>query len=245
MINILSRAARKKPHLCLRALGSERASTDIARSIIESDILNNILAFHLISLGSSQAAYDRLCFIYKKTFDVPVRIPPGTDKGHHHVLLSYLGTFLAYDLATKAITLDHAPFGKSGILPVLVKLDGDRVALSVLSPTGEKTVSLMSDPAAYLTLIPEGAVVSLRTDHQYVRATPKNHVDTNAHSVGDWERFVLVPLSSESPLVNVASIGWFERSLINEALVAEQPKVASRGGKVRSKRWWTSLFATA
>jgi hypothetical protein len=250
IISTLSKAARKKPYLCVQALRARRVTTGSAARQVQGHILNNVLAVNLILLDDVQGGHDHLCLTYGRTFDLPFGThfrPSGPAAGCNYLILSLAGMFLFYSLVTKRFVLDQVPGARSDMLPVLMMLSGDSVLLSMLGPQGRVPLALTLDQSQdenqRLTLVRERNVVSFRSGAQYVRAVPDGSIDINAHSIGDWERFALVPLSANRPLITEQSIGWFERSLMNEVLASamETPVLPVR--KVRTKRRWSSLFS--
>lgn len=128
-------------------------------------------------------------------------LPRTVDRKQKCFLMSHHGTFLAYHITAKKVFLSQAAFNQGIVRPIVASVLNNTATLHY--NVGEVYVqvnlrNIQELTTDYAVVITGDNTIALHTrfdnaDH-YLRGLPNYEVDMNALNVGNWERFIAIPL---------------------------------------------------
>ena len=248
-MNLLTRLARRKPALCLRALDWPSLASRPMRDAIGFADIPGRIAYRMIELHQDATAGSTLQA--RLGIDVPAGFAEAdraerflADPDRRALLLTVHGNFIGFDTNRNAVVLSGEVFKRKGIVPVIASRQDGQAAFFVMMGSERVPVSLLpssdAEPAA-LSYEPAGhGRVAIRAGDRYVRARDDGTLDTHATAIDLWESFALVPGPSDDALFTTSFVNWFERSLLSVP-----PIEATRATAQRKSGWFSKLIGRA
>ena len=254
IIRSLRKAAYHKPDLCLAALHSKRVTENPGFRTILADPMNLLLVYRLFLKGSRAAAARHFAYIAREV----LQLNPGRMEMEYGplvettlgrtpcLLLSFHGTFLAYNLSTRLICLERHVFNGGDVVPVFAR-SADGVCRFYIRSERRETLVFLDGAVPSLArpeLVPAGDhAVAIRSGEAYLSVSHAARLEAVA-AVGEQERFVPLPMSEQSSVVKAGSINWFDQVMLTQPpappLISNQPDAIRR----RRVSRWTRLFAS-
>ena len=261
IVRSLRKASQRKPLPCLKALHSPRVCGHPDFRTILSDPLNMLLVYTLFARGDREAAVRHFALVAREVMQLrspPVEIGDGPLIGtvlgpKRCLLMSVHGTFLAYDMAGRSVRLEQHVFGRSDLFPVFAKVADGASSFYVLSNEREIPIALSTDEASSREPVPvvsphlveDGAhCIAIRSGDVYLGAGGNGRLQPAA-VLGEWERFVPMPMPEQSGVLKAGSLNWFDQVVLTQPPPAPLLENDMSAARQRRAPRWRRLFAKA
>lgn len=255
IVRSLRKAAYHKPALCLAAFHSKRVVGNPHFRTVLTDPMNMLLIYRLFITGSRQKALRHFEFVARHVLQLnPGRMEVDdaplletTLARELCLLMSFHGTFLAYDMAARLICLERNVFSGGDKVPVFAKVVDGVSTFYIRSESRETPISF-DDTVAELTapeLIPAGDhCVAVRSGDRYLSVSHAGKLEATS-MVGQQERFVPLPMPERSSVVKAGSINWFDQVMLTQPPAAPLFTAEQLAPRPRRSLRWRRLFFNA
>ena len=254
MLRTIHKAAYQKPEMCVRAFRSPRILRNPDYKAMLADPINMVLIYRLFARGSRALAGRHFALVAKEVLQLDlggVEVADGpvletTVGSKLCLLMSFHGSFLAYDLNARSICLDRNVFRRSELVPIHAKLADGVWSFYIRSESREIPVAVSAIDASFASpeLVASGDhTVSVCSGSRYLSVNHAGALQIVPQILGEQERFVPLPISDHKAVVKAGAINWFDQAVMTQpaaALPFSNDTAATRAPRTNR---WLKLFA--
>lgn len=238
IVSVLNEAARRKPHMALRALNSQNPIVRQHIKELRASFIENVLMCVLYRRRDYALAYQLL---QSRHLD---ELPDGgnvQDWSDAHgvprytgfLLFSELATFLAYDLTKHEMVFVNSITGSPYLRPVIGEISDGEIRFSYSD--GDQICRLSVGGASDSVFRPlpcdDSFAIGVGTEHgvqRVLRAHPSGKCEIVTSDIGSHEKFTLIGAPPGFIKAGLRSGDWFQNTLlrhaVGDALTLEMPK---------------------
>ncbi len=249
MLRTIRKATYQKPEMCARALRSPRLALNIDYKGMLSDPINMVLAYRLFAKGSRTLGANHFALVARQVLqldlgDAEVADGPVIEAVVARklcLLMSYHGSFLAYDLNARSVRLDRNVFKRTDLVPVHARLTDGAWVFYIRSESREIPITMSSSDPSFTSaeLVPASDnTVAVRSGSRYLSVTQAGELQVATELQSEQERFVPLPIGELETVVKAGSINWFDQVLMTQEptpLPISNDTAATRAP--RTNRW--------
>ncbi len=255
IVRSLRKAAYHKPALCLTAFHSKRVVESPHFKTVLSDPMNMLLIYRLFITGSRQKALRHFSFIARQVLQLnpgQMEVDDGplieTTLGRRLCLLmSFHGTFLAYDMTTRLVCLERNVFSGGDKVPIFAQTMAGVSTFYIRSEAHEVPIAFDGTVAALSApgLVPAGDhSVAVRSGDHYLSVSHAGRLEATS-MVGQQERFVPLPMPERSSVLKAGSINWFDQVMLTQPPAPPLFSAEQLAPRPRRSLRWRRLFSNA
>lgn len=254
MLRTIRKAAYQQPEMCARALHSPRVTRNLEYKAILADPINMILTYRLFAKGRRTLAVGHFSVVARDLLqlelgNIEVEDGPVIETVIARklcLLMSFHGSFLAYDINTRSVLLDRNVFRRSDVVPIHAKQADGAWVFYIRSENREIPVTMSaSDPnftSAELVAAGDN-MVAIRSGDRVLSVNQAGALQIVSEILSEQERFVPLPISEHAAMVKAGAINWFDQALMTQpasALPISNDITPTRAPRTNR---WLKLFA--
>ena len=181
-------------------------------------------------------------------------LPLIVDRKQRCVLMSHHGTFLAYHITAKKVFLSQAAFNEGIIRPIVASVLNNTATFHYTVGKANIKVNFRNNKESvthYSVILTGHGTIALHSrfdsaDH-YLRGLPNDEVDMNALDVGNWERFIAIPLDVSHLMRQLRDKGSDDEvpsSVLDDSVLPSLPVKGTQQPfpQVQPVPWWRRIL---
>ncbi len=254
MLRTIRKATYQKPEMCARVFRSPRLTRNIEYKTMLADPINLVLVYRLFAKGQRQLAASHFALVAREVMQLDLDNAAVADGPVIDtviacklcLLMSYHGSFLAYDLNTRSIYLDRNVLNHPHLVAIHAKQVDGAWVFFIRSESREIPVTLSAADPDFTApeLVPAGDhAVAIRSGGRYLSVNQVGLPQVVPEILGEQERFVPLPIGEQQAPVKAGSINWFDQALLTQS--APMLTISNDTAVTRAPRTnrWLKLFA--
>ncbi len=254
MLRTIRKAAYQQPEMCVRALRSPRVTRNIDYKSILADPINMILIYRLFAKGRRTLAVGHFAAVARVLMqlefsDVELGDGPVIETvigPKLCLLMSFHGSFLAYDINARSVVLDRNVFQRSDVVPIHAKhVDGGWI-FYIRSESREIPITMSSNDPSFTSaeLVAAGDnTVAIRSGDRVLGVNQAGAMQIVSEIRSEEERFVPLPIGEQAVAVKAGAINWFDQALMTQSAPALPISNDITPTRAPRTNRWLKLFA--